>query len=432
MAGPNRIGRRVAIIAGYRTPFCKSGTEFGKLTSLDLGKAVVQELVTRTEIDPEEIDALVYGNVVPTVAAPNVAREIVLSTNLPKKIHATTVMRACASATEATVDAANAIALGNSEVAIVGGVECLSDVPILFSRRFSDALVAASRAKTLPDRLKAFARIRPKDLLPIPPSIAERFTGMTMGQHAEAMAKENNISRHEQDQLALSSHQRAAAATLDGRLPAEIVPVVLPREKRAVTKDNHIRPDTTLDALAKLKPAFDKRYGSVTAGNACPVTDGASAMLIMSEEKARALGYSPLGYIRAYAYAAVDPSWQLLIGPVFAIDRALQRAGFPLKDMDLIDLHEAFAAQVLSVTKALGSKKFAQERMGRGEAVGEVDPEKLNVVGGSIAIGHPFGATACRQMISVLHELERRGKNLAIVSQCAAGAMGAAIILERS
>jgi acetyl-CoA acyltransferase len=432
MAGPTRIGRRVAIVAGYRTPFCKAGTDFGKLTSLDLGKAVVQELVTRTEIDPEEVDALVYGNVVPMVASPNVAREIVLSTNLPKKIHGTTVMRACASSTEATVAAANAIALGNSEVAIVGGVECLSDVPILFSRKFSDALVAASRARTLPARLKAFATIRPKDLLPIPPAIAERFTGMTMGQHAEAMAKENDISRHEQDQLALRSHLRAAAATEDGRLPAEIIPVHLPREKRAVTKDNHIRPDTTLDALAKLRPAFDKRYGSVTAGNACPLTDGASAMLIMSEEKAKALGYTPLGYIRSYAYAAVDPTWQLLIGPVFAIDKALQRAGIPLKDMDLIDLHEAFAAQVLSVTKALGSKTFAAERLGRSEAVGEVDPDKLNVVGGSIAVGHPFAATACRQMVSVLHELERRGKNLAIVSQCAAGAMGAAIILERN
>jgi acetyl-CoA acyltransferase len=246
------------------------------------------------------------------------------------------------------------------------------------------------------------------------------------------MAKENGIGREAQDRFALRSHQRAAAATEDGRLPAEIVPVYLPREKRAVTKDNHIRPDTTLDALAKLKPAFDKRYGSVTAGNACPVTDGASAMLIMAEDKARSLGYQPMGYVRSYAYSAVDPLWQLLIGPVFAIDKALQRAGFTLENMDLIDLHEAFAAQVLSVTQALGSKKFAEERLGRGTAVGEVDPEKLNVMGGSIALGHPFAATACRQITGALHELERRGKNLAVISQCAAGAMGAAIIVERN
>jgi acetyl-CoA acyltransferase len=431
MAGPTRIGRRVAIVAGYRTPFCKAGTEFRKLTSQDLGKAAVQELCARTEIDPEEIDALVYGNVVPTVAAPNVAREIVIAANLPRKIHATTVMRACASSTEATTSAANAIALGNSEAAIVGGVECLSDVPILFSRSFSDALVAASRAKSLPAKLRCFAKIRPKDLLPVPPALAERSTGLTMGQSAEAMAKENGISRRAQDELALRSHQRAAAGTEDGRLTAEIAPVYLPREKRAVTRDNHIRSDTTLDALSKLKPAFDRRYGSVTAGNACPVTDGASAMLVMSEDKARALGYKPLGYIRGYAYTAVDPNWQLLIGPAFAIARVLERTGLELAQMDLVDLHEAFAAQVLSVTQALGSRRFAEERLGRDRAVGEVDPDRLNVLGGSIAIGHPFAATACRQMVTVLSELRRRGKQYGLVAQCAAGAMGAAIIVER-
>ncbi len=431
MAGPTRIGRRVAIVDGYRTPFCKAGTEFAKLTSQDLGKAVVQELVARTELDPKEIDAMVYGNVVPTVAAPNVAREIIITAGLPRTIHATTVMRACASATEATTNAANSIAIGVYDTAIVGGVECLSDVPILFSRSFSDALVAASRAKTLPDRLRCFAKIRPKDLLPVPPAIAERSTGLTMGQHAEAMAKENKISRRAQDELALRSHQRAAAGTEDGRLTAEIVPVLLPREKRAVTKDNHIRPDTTLEALSKLKPAFDKRHGSVTAGNACPVTDGASAMLIMAEEKAKALGLKPLGYIRSYANAAVDPNWQLLIGPVFAIAKALDHAGLTLAQMDLVDLHEAFAAQVLSITQGLGSKAFAEERLGRSKAVGEVDPDKLNVLGGSIAIGHPFAATATRQMVTVLHELKRRNKQYGVVAQCAAGAMGAAIILER-
>jgi acetyl-CoA acyltransferase len=431
MPEPTRSGRRVAIVAGLRTPFCKANTDFGKLSSLDLGKAVVEELILRTEIDTREIDALVYGNVVPTVAAPNVAREIVLSTSLPKSIHAHTVSRACASGTEATVTAANAIALGSSEVAIVGGVDCLSDVPILFSRRFSDALVLASKAKSLPDKLLAFSRIRPQDLVPVPPAIAERSTGKTMGKHAEAMAKENGISRREQDEFALRSHRLAAAATEDGRLPAEIAPVFLPREKRAVTADNHIRKDSTLEALEKLRPVFDKKYGSVTAGNSCPVTDGASAMLLMSEEKARALGHRPLGYIRGYAFSAVDPNWQLLIGPTFAIAKALDRAGLTLKDMDLVDLHEAFAAQVLSVIKALGSTTFAVEKMGRKQAVGEIDPDRLNVMGGSIALGHPFGATACRQMISVLNELGRRKKQLAIVSQCAAGAMGAAIILER-
>jgi acetyl-CoA acyltransferase len=431
VAGQARIGRRVAIIDGLRTPFCKAGSEFGKLTSLDLGKSVVQALVTQIDIDPKEIDALVYGNVVPSVAAPNVGREIVLSANLPKEIHAITVMRACASGTEATTTAANAIALGSSDAAIVGGVDCLSDVPILFSRSFADALVAASRAKSLRGKLEAFSKIRPKDLAPIPPAIAERSTGLTMGQHAEAMAKENGIARLEQDQFALRSHKLAAQATKDGRFAKEIAPVYLPREERAVAEDNHIRHDATLEALGKLKPAFDKRYGSVTAGNACPLTDGASAMLIMAEEKARALGLKPLGYVRAYAYAAIDPSWQLLIGPTFAISKVLERTGLALEDLDLIDMHEAFAAQVLSNVKALGSRKFAEEHLGRSQAVGEIDQERFNVCGGSIAIGHPFGATACRQIVTVLHELERRGKNLGLVTQCAAGGMGAALVLER-
>jgi acetyl-CoA acyltransferase len=421
----------VAIISGLRTPFCKAGSEYGKLTSLDLAKAAVTELVSRSEIDPKEIDALVYGNVVPTVAAPNVAREIVLATDLPKNIEATTVSRACASSTEATTNAANAIAVGNYDVAITGGVDCLSDVPILFSRTFSDALVQASKAKTLPDKLKAFAEIRPKHLLPVPPAISERSTKKTMGQHAEAMAKENDIPRDKQDEFALRSHQLAAKATADGRIAPELAPVFIPETGKVVTEDNHIRGDSTLEQLAKLRPVFDKKYGSVTAANSCPVTDGASAMLIMAEEKARALGLEPMGYIKDYAYTAVDPHWQLLIGPTFAIAKVLDKTGMKLKDLDLVDLHEAFAAQVLSNVKAMRSKQFAKERLGRSQAVGEIDWDRFNVMGGSIAYGHPFAATAGRQIIMVLNELKRRGKNTGLVAQCAAGAMGAAMILER-
>ena len=431
MGTPSRPGRRVAIVAGLRTPFCKAGTAYAGLTSLDLGKAAVQELVTRSEIDPKEIDQLVFGNVVPTVAAPNVAREIVLATGLPKTIHGTTVMRACASSTESTVHAANAIALGNSEVAVTGAVDCLSDVPFLISRTFSDALVAASRAKTLPDKLKAFAIIRPKLLAPVPPAISERATRKTMGQHAEMMAKQNEIPRKEQDELAVRSHLLAAAAVEDGRIAAELAPVFLPDRGKVVTRDNHIRPDTSYEALARLRPVFDKTYGSVTAGNSCPVTDGASALLVMSEEKAKAMGYEPMGYIVDYAYAAVDPHWQLLIGPTFAISKVLHRTGMKLKDIDLLDIHEAFAAQVLSNTKAMASKKFAEEHLGRSEAVGEVDWDRTNVMGGSIAYGHPFAATAGRQIIMVLNELKRRGENTGLVAQCAAGSMGAALVLER-
>ena len=266
---------------------------------------------------------------------------------------------------------------------------------------------------------------------PRPPAIAERSTGKSMGWHAEAMAKLNEISREAQDELAYQSHARAYAATQDGRLPAEIAPVYIPKTGKAVTEDNHIRSDSTVAALAKLRPVYDKKYGSVTAGNACPITDGASAMLVMAEEKAKALGYEPMGYVTTHAFAAVDPHWQLLIGPTFAVSRALEQAGLKLSDIDLFDIHEAFAAQVLSNMKALASESFAREHLGRSEAVGEVDPERFNVCGGSIAMGHPFAATAGRQIVTVLNELKRRGGQYGLVTQCAAGAMGGAMILER-
>lgn len=423
--------RRVAVVDGVRTPFCKAGGEFGRLTSMDLGRSAVQALMARTEVDPHEIEAMVYGNVVPSVRAPNVAREVVIAAGLPAHIHATTVMRACASSTESTTSAANAIALGQYDVAITGGVDCLSDVPIMFSRSFSDALVAASRSKTMAGRLRAFAAIKPKDLLPVPPAIAERSTGKSMGWHAEMMAKKNGISRRAQDEFALRSHHKAAAAIADGRIPQEVAPVHLYKQNRAVSEDNHVRPDTTLEALNRLRPVFDKKYGSVTAGNACPVTDGASALLLMAEDKAKALGYQPLGYIRGYANAAVDPHWQLLIGPTFAMAKALDNTGLSLADIDLVDIHEAFAAQVLSNTQAIESKTFAEEHLGRSEALGEIDWDAFNVAGGSIALGHPFAATAGRQIVTVLRELRRRGQNLGIIAQCAAGAMGAALVLER-
>lgn len=425
------VGRRVAVIDGLRTPFCKSGTEYAKLTAIDLGRSAVQALVAKTELDGGVVDTLVYGNVVPYVPAPNVAREIVFAAGLPPRIHAHTVMRACASSTEAITSAANAIALGQADVAITGGVDCISNAPILLSRPLSDALMEANSAKSLTGRLKAFSSLRPKDLIPVAPAISERATGKTMGQHAEMMAKENGIERRAQDELALRSHQRAAAATADGRLTAELAPVYLLDEKRAVTEDNHIRSDSSLEALSKLKPVFDKRHGSVTAGNSCPITDGASALLLMAEDTARALGYEPLGYLRAQAYAAVDPHWQLLMGPTFATALALERAGLSLSDLDLVDMHEAFAAQVLSNTRAMASAEFAREHLGRDQALGEIDPERFNVCGGSIALGHPFAATAGRQIITLLNELKRRDGTLGLVTQCAAGSMGAAMIFER-
>lgn len=423
---------RAAVIRGLRTPFAKSGTVYGHLDALDLGKIVVAELLRRSEVDPKSIQELIYGNVIPSVKAPNIAREIVLGTGMPLNIPAYSVSRACASSNQAITSAADLIFRSYADVVIAGGAESLSNVPILFSRKFSDALVKASRQKTLSGRLSVFSKIRPKDLAPDTPALAESSTGLTMGQSAELMAKENGITREAQDKFALQSHLRAARATAEGRFKDEVMTVpVPPRFETVVETDNLIRGDSTLEAMAQLRPVFDKKYGTITAANSSPLTDGASAVLLMSEEKAKELGHKPIGYIRSYAYAALDPFEQLLQGPAFAVPLALDRAKLTLKDIDVIEMHEAFAAQVLSNIQWLGSKKFAQERLGRAEAVGEIDPEAINVNGGSIALGHPFGATGARIVTNVCNELQRTGRQYGLVSVCAAGGMGSAIVIER-
>ncbi len=424
-------GRRVAIVDGVRTPFAKAGTAFKSISAIDLGKACVAELIQRTNLSGREIEALVFGTVIPNVIAPNIAREISLMPLMPKGVQAFTVGRACASANQAITDAADQIALGHIDVAIAGGSESLSNVPILHSQGMSEALLLASKAKTLAGRVKALAAIRPKDLVPITPAIAEPTTGETMGQSAEKMAKLNGISREDQDQLALRSHRLAAAGTADGRLAAEIMAVyVPPRYESVVTSDNGIRSDTSYEQLAGLKPVFDRRYGSVTAGNSSPLTDGAACVLLMSEEKAKSLGYEPLGYIKSYAYAALDPGEQLLQAPVLAAPVALARAGLTLRDMDLVEMHEAFAAQVLSNLRGFESKMWA-ERAGFAEPVGEVDLSRLNVMGGSIAIGHPFGATGSRITVTLLNELRRRGGQYGLMTVCAAGGLGFSMVVER-
>ncbi len=427
-----RVGRRVAIVEGVRTPFAKSGTVFKDMTAIQLGVIAVRELLNRADIAPTEVDQLVYGTVIPSVVAPNIAREVTLGAGLPASVPAFSVTRACASANQAITSAAETIALGYADAIVAGGAEVLSDIPILVGKRLSKALVAASRAKSLGARVGAFTSLRPRDLAPITPAIAEYSTGESMGQSAERMAKENHISRRAQDEWALRSHQLAAAGTADGRLTAEIVPTFVPPDYgEAVVSDNGIRPDTSLEKLSELKPVFDRRYGTVTAGNSSPLTDGASAVLLMSEEKAKGLGYAPLGYIRSWAYAALSPADQLLQGPAYAAPTALERAGVSMKDIELMEMHEAFAAQVLSNLQALDSDRFAQEKLHRPQKTGVPDVERINVMGGSIAIGHPFGATGGRLTVTLLQELARRGQNLGLITVCAAGAMGFAMVVER-
>ncbi|MDB4890626.1 MAG: fadI [Gemmatimonadetes bacterium] len=424
-------GRRVAIVAGVRTPFARAGTTLKSLSATELGKRSVAELIQRTGVDPTLVEAIVYGTVVPSVVAPNIAREVSLMPMLPKGVQSFTVSRACASANQAITDAGDQIALGHAHVIIAGGAESLSNVPILHSRGMSDALVAASKAKTFGGRVRALAKVRPRDLVPITPAIAEPTTGESMGESAEKMAKINHISREDQDQFALRSHRLAAAGTQDGRLTAEIAPLYVPPSFDAMTVDNGIRPDSTIEALAALKPVFDRKYGTVTAGNSSPLTDGASAVLLMSEERAKSLGFTPLAYIRSYSYSALDPGEQLLMGPVLAAPVALQRAGLTLQDMDLIEMHEAFAAQVLCNLQGFVSQEWA-ERAGFTKPVGEVDRAKLNVMGGSISIGHPFGATGGRILTTLCNELARRGGQFGLMTVCAAGGMGHAMVIERT
>lgn len=423
---------RVAIVDGCRTPFIKSGTDFQGMDVIDLASVAVAELVARTAIDPEEIGLSVFGVVVPALHAPNLGREVVFRTSLPMGIPGVTVNLACASSTRAMTFGAGAILSGEADVILAGGAESLSNVPIQFSRKAARTFMELSRAKSLPQKVGTLSKLRPADLAPVAPAIAEYTTGLSMGESAEKMAKENDISRIAQDEIALLSHQRAAAATEDGRLTAQIAPAFPPPGyDKPVTRDNGVRADSSMDALAKLKPVFDKRYGSLTAGNSSPLTDGGSAVLLMSEEKAKALGYQPLGYIRSYAFAALNPGDQLLQGPAYAAPAALDAAGVTLADMDLVEMHEAFAAQILSNMKAFASQKFAERELGRSEPVGVVDFERFNVTGGSISIGHPFGATGARVVTQLLYELRRRGGNLGLVTVCAAGGVGFAMVVER-
>lgn len=428
----NRVGRRVAIVEGVRTPFAKSGSAYKDMTSIDLGTIAVRELIARSGIDPAIIDEMVYGTVIHSVLAPNIAREVGLAAGVPPTAPAYTVARACASSNQAITSAAESIMIGYADTIVAGGAESLTDIPILFSKPLRETLVAAAKAKSPGAKVAALSRIRPAHLAPVTPAIAEPSTGETMGQSAERMAKENGITREAQDRWALRSHQLAAAGTKDGRLLEDMVPTYIPpKYEEHLDSDNGIREDTTYEKLAALKPVFDRKYGSVTAGNASPLTDGASAVLLMSEEKAKALGITPLGYIRSWAYTALAPAAQLLQGPAYAAPIALDRAGVTMKDIELMEMHEAFAAQVLSNLQALDSDTFASKELNRSAKVGIPDESRINVMGGSISIGHPFGATGARVTMTLLRELKRRGQNLGLITVCAAGAMGFSMVVER-
>lgn len=424
--------RRVAIVEGLRTPFFKAGTAYRDVTTLDLGAAVVNELMQRANLDPGRVDQIVFGAVVPDVAAPNIAREVALRNNMPASVDAFSVSRACATSTQSIVSGTQAILTGDVDVVIAGGADSLSKPPITYSDAVIDALMAASSAKDMPSKIRAFSRLRPKDLAPRPPALADISSGLTMGDAAEKMARENGISREAQDEYAFESHLKAVEAWEKGIYDDEVMAFPIPpRFADTVTKDGIPRADTTLEKLASLRPVFDRKYGSVTAGNSSPLTDGAAAVLLMEEKTAEKLGFEVKAFIKSWAFAGLDPSGQMLMGPSYASPRALDRAGMSLDDIDVIDMHEAFAAQMLSNIQAFGSADWAREHLGRNSAIGTIDTDKLNLYGGSISLGHPFAATGARQALTMANELVRRDVGTALITQCAAGGLGAALILER-
>ncbi|ODS23218.1 acetyl-CoA C-acyltransferase FadI [Candidatus Endobugula sertula] len=421
---------RVAVVTGLRTPFARQGTFFKNTNAIDMGRMVVKELLARTGIDVNSVDRLVYGQVVALPQAPNIAREIVLGTNLPVTCDAYSVSRACATSFQSVASIINELKNKEINIGIAGGADSSSVIPICFSHHFALKLVQANKARTLIDKLKAFKGIQLKDLTPTPPAIAEYTTQLRMGDSAEQMAKDHGITRQAQDELTIRSHQLAHQAWENGKLNDEVIRVYNEPYEQTFTRDENIRPDSTLEKLSSLQPAFDRQHGSITAANSTPLTDGASAILLMKESTAKALGYTPLGYIKHYAFTANTVDCDLLMGPTQSSAKVLKKARMNLKDLTLIDMHEAFAAQILANIQAFSSKQYAQKYLNRKTALGEIDMDKFNVLGGSLAYGHPFAATGGRIITQTLHELRRRGGGIALTTACAAGGIGAAMIIE--
>ena len=419
---------RVAIVAGLRTPFLRIATGYSTVPTRVLSSHLVSELVQRSDLDAKQLQMLVFGQVVQAPDAPNVAREIVSGANLPVQVDAFTVSRACASSYQSVVDVYQNIITGNIDVGIAGGADVMSQPPISFNKKMTEAMVRSSYSKG--SKLKAFKGIGLKDLMPSQPAIKDPSGDYTMGQAAEKMAKENGIKRADQDAIAHRSHLNATKAWSEGWFDEQVMDVILGPDYTAISKDNMVRADSVLEKYAELKPVFDRSNGTVTAATSSPLTDGASAVLMMSESKAKELGHTPLGYLKSYSFVGIDPSWQMLMGPSFATPKALDRAGLGLADMDLIDMHEAFAAQVLSNTQAFESKQFAEKYLNRSTAIGNIDWDKFNVSGSSLSLGHPFAATGTRQLAQMLYDLKRTGGQYGLITACAAGGLGAAMVLE--
>ena len=422
----------VVLIDGIRTPFLRSGTDYQDMMSYQLGASAIKSLVHKTGINLKLIEQVIMGTVIHNIRTPNVARESMLIAGLLPETPAHTVSQACISANVAIAQAADMIRLGNIDVAIAGGTDSVSDIPIMFRKKMRKKLFNARKIKNFGDTLKFLAGLRFADFKPEIPDITEFTTGLSMGQDAELLAARMNISRKDQDEYAVRSHQLAAKAAEAGILDAEIAPVESLPGYKIIRKDNTYRADSTVEKLAKLRPAFDKKYGTLTAANSSFLTDGAAAVLLMSETKAKQLSLRAKTKIKAYTFVGRDPKSELLLGPAYAIPKVLKTAGLDLKDIGVFEIHEAFAAQILAVLKALNSDKFGKENLGLSGKFGEIPMDKLNILGGSLSLGHPFGATGARLMTTASNRLINENQQFALIAACAAGGHGHAMILERT
>jgi acetyl-CoA acetyltransferase family protein len=425
----------IYIVDGMRTPFAKAGTTLADVDAVELGKTVVSQLVTRSGIDPSRIEEVIIGCVGQPPDAANVARVISLRAGLPESIPAVTVHRNCASGFEAVTQAAEKMLIGRGDIFVVGGVESMSQIPLFFSHDAAKKFGALARAKSLSERLGVLTSFRATDFQPrigLQLGLCDPVSGFNMGQTAENLSRDFNITRAEQDSFAMRSHHKAVASR--GKLQEEITPVYLPKAKKVqafMDQDNGPRENQTMEALAKLKPVFEPGTGTVTAGNASQITDGAAALLVMTERALRETGLTPLGRLEAYAYAGLDPS-RMGLGPVHAIHRAEQNTGLGLAKAEIIEINEAFAAQVIACQRAAISEAYCREHLGRETVLGEIPDELLNVNGGAIALGHPVGVTGIRLVLTALKELHRRKLNRALVSLCVGGGQGGALWLNRN
>jgi len=419
------------LVDGCRTPFLKSGTEFNDLEAYDLGRMAIQGLLARNPVKPESIDRVIMGNVIQEIKNSNVGRDSALGAGIPDSVPAFTTSMACISSNQAIASGIDLIRTGQAKIILAAGTETMSDIPVRFKKKFRQKVLEARKYKTPFDFLKFFKGLGVKDFFPELPAIAEFSTGDTMGESADKMAAMFGVSREDQDRYALRSHHKAAEATEKGLLDDEVIPAKVPPKFTVVHKDNGFRPDTSMEKLSKLKPAFIKPHGTITAGNASFFTDGASASFIMEEQTALELGLTPKAWLREYTFVAQNPDEELLLGPAYAIPQLMDRMGLELSDIDVFELHEAFAGQVLSVLTALNSKKFAVESLQKDQAVGEIPMDKLNTWGGSLSLGHPFGATGVRIVTTAANRLQHEDGTFAMVAACAAGGLGHGIVLER-